>query len=232
MGTLVFHILLVTFLWVTQINQNGEIRKDSLEVEIPVELLNTAEEPSASGAEAKIRNQENLVNGEVPPDAGTNAPSNRNFGSVKDKFFDEAYEKEIKSAQKLVEDVNAQLSRKIVDINSIAMPEDNTEGKTVEEIQHKIYSGKSNIEYFLGNRYHLRLPIPVYLARGGGVVTVDVEVNREGKVVSARARTNPSLRDETIYFYSEVAAQRSVFNSDPDAPAIQKGTIRYAFIPQ
>jgi hypothetical protein len=194
--------------------------------------LNTAEEPLPAGTEANTGNQDNLRNGKASSGAVTNAPSNRSFGSVKDKFFDQAYDKEVKSAQKLVKEVNTQLSRKIVDINSIVMPEDVTEGKKEEEIQHKIYSGESNIEYHLGNRYHLRLPIPVYLARGGGVVTVDVEVNREGYVVSARARTTPTLRDENIYFYSEVAAQKTVFNTDQKAPVIQKGTIRYTFIPQ
>jgi hypothetical protein len=232
MGTLVFHILLVTFLWIARINEKDEMRKDAIEIEIPIELLNTAKEPIPAETDANTWNQENLRNGEAPPGAATNAPSNRIFGSAKDKFFDEAYDEEVKSAKKLVEEVNTQLSRKTADVNSIVMPEDITEGKKEEDIKHKIYSGESNIEYHLGNRYHLRLPIPVYLARGGGVVTVDVEVNREGNVVSARARTTPMLRDENIFLYSEVAAQRTVFNSDPNAPVIQKGTIRYTFIPQ
>jgi hypothetical protein len=232
MGTLVFHILLVTFLWVAEISEKGEMKNDESEIEIPVELLNTAEEPLDAGHELKNRDDFNQQSRAAGQDGTTNAPSNRSFGMSKDKFFDEAYEKEVESARKLVEEVNTQLSRKITDINSIDMPEDVTVGKKQEDIKHKIYSGESNIEYHVGDRYHLRLPIPVYLARGGGVVTVDVGVNRDGKVVSARARNNPLLRDETIYFYSEVAAQRTVFNPDPNGPAIQTGTIRYAFIPQ
>lgn len=232
MGTLVFHILLVTFLWVAEISQQGELKKEEIEIEIPVELLNTAEESIADGNGSKSRDDFNRQNGETGLHGTTNAPSNRSSGMSKDRFFDDAYEKEVESARKLVEEVNSQLSRKIIDINSIVMPEDVTVGKKQEDIKNKIYSGESNIEYRLGNRYHLRLPIPVYLARGGGVVTVDVEVNREGKVVSARARNNPKLGDETIYFYSEVAARRTVFNAAPNGPAIQAGTISYTFIPQ
>jgi hypothetical protein len=61
---------------------------------------------------------------------------------------------------------------------------------------------------------------------------VDISVNREGKVVAARARVSASTDEGQIYLYALIAAQRTVFNPDPTAPALQTGTIRYTFISQ
>ncbi|NLB91993.1 MAG: hypothetical protein GX792_01080, partial [Bacteroidales bacterium] len=82
------------------------------------------------------------------------------------------------------------------------------------------------------NRYHLRLPIPVYLAQSGGVVIVDITVDRNGRVTQANPRSNPYIRDELIYIYAKAAASRTVFNADQNAPNPQKGTIHYTFIAQ
>lgn len=103
---------------------------------------------------------------------------------------------------------------------------------TREEIENEVYSGESNIVYYLENRYHLRLPIPVYLAQSGGVVIVDITVDRNGRVTQANPRSNPSIRDELIYIYAKAAASRTVFNTDQNAPNPQKGTIHYTFIAQ
>jgi hypothetical protein len=232
MGTLVFHIMLVGVFLVAGIHNEGEIRQDALEIEFSVESANQLEELRSFLQESYGQDPNIPRSGESPFQETTNLPSNRGLVAGSDRFFDDAYEKEIATAKQLVEEVKDQLSKEITDINGIEMPEDITEGKAESEIKNIVYTGKSNIEYHLGNRHHLRLPIPVYLARGGGVVTVDIQVNQNGKVVSARARTNVLITDEQIYLYSQVAAQRTIFTADPSAPALQKGTIKYTFIPQ
>jgi hypothetical protein len=231
-GTLVFHILVVGIFLFTELNQKGEIGEDTIEFEIPVELINQPEEPEAAGQVLKNQNPALTASGETPFQKTTNTPSNGSLEAGRDHFFDDAYEKEIAEAKKMVNDVNEQLSKEITDIRDIEMPEDVTEGKTKNEIKNIVYSGESNIEYHLGKRFHLRLPIPVYLARGGGVVTVEIQVDREGNVVSAKVKGNNSITDEQIYLYSRVAAERTIFNADMSAPALQTGTIRYTFVPQ
>jgi hypothetical protein len=231
-GTLIFHILLVGFILIAEIDDKGEIRGNAIEIEIPVELLNQAEELQAPSQESNNQNPNSPGSGETPMQETTNIPSNRGLVAGKDHFFDDAYEKEVAKAKQLVKDVNEQLSKEIKDIGDIEMPEDVTEGKPADEIKNLVYSGKSNIEYHLGNRVHLRLPIPVYLARGGGVVTVGIEVNREGKVVNATVKINGSIKDEQIYLYARIAAERTIFNMDPAAPVLQTGTITYTFVPQ
>ncbi|HNZ68186.1 MAG: energy transducer TonB [Prolixibacteraceae bacterium] len=230
MGTLLFHIMLVGFFLIADMDLMDEMREREIMVEIPLEMMDAEE----------LDFRQNIQGQEIPEDrfssvnmlsGVSNRPSNRNAPS-RDRFFDDHYNREVEDAKRLAEDVNRQLSREIPDIGSISMPEDVTEGKEKEQISNIVYSGESNVEYHLENRYHLRLPIPVYLARGGGVVTVDITVNRDGRVVSVTPRSNPPVLDEQIYVYARAAAQKSVFNPDPAAPAIQQGTIRYTFMPQ
>ncbi|MDD4144426.1 MAG: hypothetical protein PHN68_07315, partial [Prolixibacteraceae bacterium] len=111
-------------------------------------------------------------------------------------------------------------------------PIETTENMNPDSVKNVFYAGESNIVYYLENRYHVSLPIPVYLAQGGGKVIIDIEVNREGKVVRATPRNNPSVRDDKIFLYATAAASRTVFNKDESAPEIQRGTIHYTFIAQ
>ena len=150
----------------------------------------------------------------------------------KDPFFNKEYDAEIAAAKRLVGDVNKTLSQKIPKIGDVAMPEDNTEGKTPEQIKQANFKGKSNIHYFLDKRYHIRLPIPVYLAEGGGEVIVDIVVDRNGRVINAEPRSTLGIKDLTILSYAKQAAEKTQFNPDPSAPDRGKGTITYLFVPQ
>ena len=112
------------------------------------------------------------------------------------------------------------------------MPVRTTEGMDPDSIGNSVYTGESNIVYYLENRYHRSLPIPVYLTRRGGKVIVDIIVNRQGIVLSAEPQKNPAIRDEDLYNYAKAAASRSIFNVAQDAPERQHGTIHYTFIAQ
>jgi hypothetical protein len=112
------------------------------------------------------------------------------------------------------------------------MPVASTEGMTREEAKRSTFKGKSNIRYKLGNRYHLQLPIPVYLAQGGGEVVVDITVGRNGDVLVAAPRTNSSLDDPMILAYAKQAAEKTLFNADNSAPEKERGTITYLFVAQ
>jgi hypothetical protein len=214
-----------------EIRQKGEIREDVMEIEIPVELISEADLFRES-ADQEYEPESNFPGAEGEVYQGSNLASNRAILSASDRFFDETYDKEVAAAKELAREVHEQLSKDVANPEDIQMPEDVTDGKKGEEISNVVYSGESNIEYLLEKRYHLRLPIPVYMARGGGVVIVDIVVNRQGRVVSAKPRQTSEVKDEQIYLYSRIAAQRSIFNTDVTAPELQKGTIRYTFIPQ
>lgn len=226
MGTLVFHILLMSSFLLSEVKLKGEAKEETIIIDFMPLEEETPETPNE-----KQREDENAPSNET---GSPISKSNRavNDASQKDPFFNEAYRKEIAEAQKLVSDVNKQLSKKIPDIKEFEMPEETTEGIDPDSIKNTIYSGESNIHYYLENRYHLRLPIPVYLAQGGGKITVDIWVSPTGRVIRAEVRPAPQIKDQMLPEYARQAAQRTVFNMDKSAPSPQKGTITYTFVPQ
>ena len=232
MGTLVFHILVVLFFLLADVDMKGSTKEEALLIEFP-DILPELED--------QIEEQETESSEEIPVNNSessnrTNAASNQlastNTTTSAEEFFDDEYLKEIEAAKRLSSDVSNQLSKEIVDINDIKMPIETTEGMEPDSIKNVIYVGESNIVYYLENRYHISLPIPIYLSQGGGKVVVDIVVNQQGRVTEAVPRKNIKIREEQTFFYAKAAALRTVFNSEPTAPKAQKGTIHYTFIAQ
>lgn len=95
------------------------------------------------------------------------------------------------------------------------------------------YQGNCTVNYRFENpvRSDRGLYIPAYTAKGGGVVVLDVSLDRNGSVVSARvsSSTNGSLNQVAI---QAAKHPRTRFNIDSSAPSPHKGTITYTFIAQ
>ncbi|HEY3372978.1 MAG TPA: hypothetical protein VGK10_19160 [Prolixibacteraceae bacterium] len=235
MGTLIFHILLVSIFWLAQLNKNIKMEKEeAILFDLPsVEKMTVAPKPEVEKSQEKnaASDQTKENNQKAASNQAVNDASN-DKSIRKDKFFDENYKHDIEEAQKMVANVNKQLSKKIPAIKKFEMPEATTEGQDPDSIKNIIYSGKSNIHYFLENRFHVRLPIPVYLAKSGGEIKVDIQVDRSGRVIKAEARSNKYTGDPMLTDYAVQAAERTVFNEDSKAPALQKGSITYKFVAQ
>lgn len=231
-GTLVFHILLFSAFLLADVNMKGNPKEEEILIEFPAEML----EPEIVEPETPEEENSNQPNTEQTTNTRTNVASNQsateNTTTSTDEFFDDDYLKEVEAAKQLVSNVNKNLAKETVDLSDIEMPVETTEGMDRDSIKNVIYAGESNIVYFLENRYHLRLPVPVYLSQGGGTVIVDIVVNRQGKVLEAEPRDDQSIRDKQLFAYAKEAASRTVFNSDNSAPVRQKGTIQYTFVAQ
>jgi hypothetical protein len=235
---LIFHIVVLLFLILSQLELRDPVPQDLLELdlsELNMKLPEPEKEKKVTPTEAaaimqKIAGSNQQASNRAVNDAAKGADESGSPSS--DPFFDKAYRNEIAAAKKLVSDVNHTLARKIPEIGDVPMPVDNTEGKTREEVKQSNFKGKSNIHYSLENRYHARLPIPVYLAEGGGEVIVDIVVGRDGSVLKAEPRQNPAISDMTVLAYAKQAAEKTWFNEDPKAPERQKGTITYLFLAQ
>ena len=231
MGTLIFHILLFLAFILAEVDMKGNVQEEELLIEFPDVLP----EPEEVVEEQERQDQQETLPSDqanVQTNQRSNQASNQLAETTNDDFFDEEYMKELEAARKLRSNVQNQLEKEAVDLEDIEMPVETSEGMDPDSVKNKIYTGESNIVYYLENRYHIRLPIPVYLAQGGGTVIVDIVVDRQGNVIEAEPRINKSIREEEIFLYAKAAASRSVFNADPSAPARQKGTIHYTFVPQ
>ena len=74
------------------------------------------------------------------------------------------------------------------------------------------------------------LPKPVYGVQAGGIVVVDILVDRQGNVRSAvPGGTGTTVSDKTLWEAARKAALDAQFNVKPDAPVQQAGTITYIF---
>jgi hypothetical protein len=228
----VFHIFLFAAFILSDVDIKGNVKEEVMVIEFPDQLSEPEMEKESDENEVlqptekinKISNNRSNI--------ASNRSAIENTTKSADEFFDDNYLKELAAAQKLVSDVNNQLSKEIVDMSDVKMPVETTEGMDRDSIRNVIYIGESNIVYYLENRFHLSLPVPVYLSQGGGTVIVDISVSRTGKVIESVPRNNSSIRDEQIFLYAKEAASRTLFNIDLSAPKIQKGTIQYTFIAQ
>lgn len=229
MGTLVFHILLFSAFLLADVDIKGNAKEELILIEFPElpaepEIEEQIEEQVESAADIPSTNQQSNI--------ASNRTATENTTTSTDDFFDNDYMQEIEAAKQLRSSVNNNLSKETVDMSEIEMPVETTEGMDRDSIKNIIYAGESNIKYYLTNRYHVSLPVPVYLAQGGGTVIVDIKVDQQGRVVEAVARQNRSVRDKQIFLYAQEAASRTRFNADLGAPSIQEGTIHYTFIAQ
>ncbi|WP_163717950.1 energy transducer TonB family protein [Mangrovibacterium lignilyticum] len=227
-GTLAFHVLLFVAILLANVKIEGEVKEE----EIIIDFSSIEELPEIEKVEKPMQEDENTPSASL--DNPSASMSNRavNDAAQKDPFFDEDYQREIAEAQKLVTNVNKQLSKEIPEMKKFEMPEQTTEGMDPEKISNTVYSGESNIHYNLENRYHVRLPIPVYLAKGGGKITVDIWVSPSGKVIKAQLQPHAQISDPMLPEYALQAALRTVFDAKADSPSPQKGTISYTFVAQ
>lgn len=95
------------------------------------------------------------------------------------------------------------------------------------------FSGAVTVAYNFSDpvRHHRDLYVPAYRSKGGGVVVVDVWLNRNGEVTAARI--NSSTNDELNAQALEAARHhRTLFRIEDSAPASHRGTITYTFVAQ
>lgn len=90
--------------------------------------------------------------------------------------------------------------------------------------------GGSGISFSLAGRGSKSLPGPTATSPENGNIVVEIRVDQEGNVVSAKAGVRgTTLWDTNLFRRCEQAAKKSKFTAKPDAPELQKGTITYIF---
>ncbi|HWS00291.1 MAG TPA: hypothetical protein VN249_06715, partial [Prolixibacteraceae bacterium] len=176
-ATLAIHLVVLVTLLFSELNNSIGLPDESLFVDLITEEVKSPEEEKENQDPGS---QSLTMNGSQSGTQGSNRAVNLGDQTGRtsgDPFFDREYAKEVAEAKQLASEVNKNLAKKIPEIGDIPMPVSSTEGMTREEVKRSSFKGKSNIRYLLGNRYHVQLPIPVYLAQGGGEVVVDIIVN-------------------------------------------------------
>lgn len=116
------------------------------------------------------------------------------------------------------------------DMNLEENIEEQEVNKEVDETNEKPsnFQGATYITYFLKDRYKMKIPVPTYRCETSGKVTINITVNRDGKVVSYEITEN-STKDECLRSAAIRSARSSKFNQNYDTVLKQKGSISYIF---
>ena len=95
------------------------------------------------------------------------------------------------------------------------------------------FEGAVTVSYNFDNpvRHHRDLYVPAYRAKSGGVVVVDVWLDRNGTVTAARiaSSTNAELNEQAL---AAARHRRTLFRIEQSAPQSHRGTITYTFVAQ
>jgi len=95
------------------------------------------------------------------------------------------------------------------------------------------FRGPTRIYYDLQGRNHTYLPIPIYKCQGSGKVVLLIEVNQRGNVENASVVEGQSTASDDCLVETAIGtALVSRFESNLNAPKIQKGTLTYIFVAQ
>lgn len=226
--TLIFHILFLAF----AMNKKMEVRYVDTTEEF---VLLQAEEIPVKIPEKKLIEQKQVTKTESRSSTAVN-DQHTSEATTDDPFFDQSYKDEIAEAERLMEEVSHQLESNS-NVPSKSESKETSISKENSNLKRNkkktIYVGKSNIHYSLKGRFHVDLPIPIYLAEFGGVVRIDIIVNRSGKVIGVELNENESnFKDISLSEYAIDAARNTLFEASSSAPNRQKGYIIYTFVPQ
>ncbi len=166
---------------------------------------------------SSIKNQtsnENALNEQLKDDRGTNAAA-----------INEAAEE----AQERMRQNREAYERGLAEEQNIRNSASGSKGD--REHEDRKVKGRVTVSFSFTNptRTSRYIHIPAYLCEGGGEVVVEATITCSGKVVSAKVLEGG---DQCMREAALNAARRSKFNIDNNAPARQKGTISYIFIPQ
>lgn len=223
--TLLFHAMVFWLLFFAEMNRFAENNTYEIElnpaIQEDVEEQEQAKIKEAAGAELReiltSKAAKRIVSGEQWQEEQASSEQ-----------LQEEFEKKQKQTQQVVK------LRAKAQINLAKEKQQNESESEEEKVPQTVfYVGKSRVEYFLAQRYRVKLPIPVYKCEGGGTVEVAISVNRKGMVTDAgiikdRSRSASDCMKEAALN----AALTSVFSERAAALITQKGRIVYQFAAQ
>lgn len=233
MGTIIVHLIIAIIFMLIKLSSDYK----NLDKGILIDLSAIPEEILERPNELDLPVQEGEYNVNDIHDIAVNE------ASIPEEQFDineyiDQIKNEMISAGELAEDNFIDQAKKEAESDvSLVYKEENPEEKTPGEKtaadMASDYQGPTRISYYLENRSHMRLPLPIYKCPDGGKVTVEITVNQYGMVISATVSEKESTTiDYCLQDAALKAARNSRFNSGTNFPERQKGTISYVFTSQ
>ena len=171
---------------------------------------------------------------------------------IEEAPFTEATEEEVQEERTVEEEVEKEIVKEEPQVNPAALYKGKSEesskvtsegitgkegdqGKPTGSIDSKKYLGQGGFgdgpSFSLAGRKPNYLPTPAKTFQENGTVVVQITVNKYGKVIKAIAIDKGSNTTSTsLRKLAEQAALKAVFNANPNAAEMQRGTITYHFV--
>jgi len=233
--TIIIHLLLVTLFMVIQF---GVIKKKKENQEITVDLM----DPSIleKAIEQKKQEVKTLSQQQFIKDL-------QKEYSIKNVAVNEADQDAKPEVEKMVKDIKGELNikdnkpseqihpqPKIEEIQKKeALTEKKTEYTENAKGERTFHKGATTTVYYLKDRMHIYIPMPVYQCQGSGKVVMDIVVNQSGYVIDATVnKAESQIMEECLIEAANRAAYTSRFNAKNTAPEKQRGKMTYIFIAQ
>jgi len=225
--TIIFHLVVIIICLLTAI-QKVVSEETSFVLDFSkLEELERVEKQEELKAQAS-KELDDLLSGNASSSAYRNVAVDRSSRALKDDRFknpNQVYDEARELQRKL--DASRAAAQREQGADEDAVSQDNLTDSNAPQ-----YKGPSVISYSLDGRKAVSLPVPAYKCQGGGDVSVQIQVNRKGYVVSAAVIESVSSSDECLIRSAVAAAKRSRFRASSSAAEKQVGEIVYRFIAQ
>lgn len=237
LGTVLFHVFLVLWANYSYMPYLDKGTENLLVIEFPVQEEINPEELEESESKKATDAESNKAVNESAPDDVKSGDYNEYNNETKDNF-EKQLEQELKELEKqVIEDQReAGYGYSEEEIEEMLDSKKNHELDQVKEQKPRseaTYQGGTNITYKLANRFDTRLKVPVYMCQYGGVVVINIAVDQNGVVVSAKVdKESSKTTDGCLISAALNGAKNTHFNRKSSAPKIQMGSITYQFIAQ
>ena len=226
-STIIFHLVVIIICLLTAI-QKVVSEETSFVLDFSkLEELERVEKQEELKAQAS-KELDDLLSGNTSSSAYRNVAVDRSSRALKDDRFknpNQVYDEARELQRKL--DASRAAAQREQGADEDAVSQDNLPDSNAPQ-----YKGPSVISYSLDGRKAVSLPVPAYKCQGGGDVSVQIQVNRKGYVVSAAVIESVSSSDECLIRSAVAAAKRSRFRASSSAAEKQVGEIVYRFIAQ
>ncbi len=144
----------------------------------------------------------------------------------------EALQQKLLEGQKSQQESLDKIDRDAAALREELKRESNVGAKSGDRDQDAFVKGNVVASFSLEGRTCHYMDIPAYLCENGGVVVVNISVNRNGKVIAASVERSASSSDNCLQREAESSAMACQFNTSASAPEPQRGTITYTFVAQ
>ena len=191
----------------------------------PIEIVENLTSPIEEKIEQTKGRQEEIETHQASNESAENVVDEveplASLEELKPEFFENNSENTSGAASDFERDF--QEFKKDIDLRSEKLSQNNT-----KEAEGAKLNRKATVRYYLENRTHIALPIPVYKCITGGTIAIDIEVNADGKVVSTKYNDKLSNSSNGCLIENAIDyATKALFQSSTSK--IQKGRITYLF---